>query len=433
MERQAASYRRVTPLALLILLLSVINSAPHSRVAAEPAGNSMVWPTTGRVTSLVGDPRGGRRHGGIDIAAPTGSPVYAAFGGKVISAGTLSGYGNLIRVRHAEDYVTYYAHLSSLAVDDGSRVDTGQLLGKVGCTGSCSGPHLHFEVRRDDSPIDFNGSTGGKGSSVRALAPINFRFPGLTTDVRSFVAAGSLASGYGYWLAGSDGSVYAFGKALHRGGLKNKRIEAPIAGFAALPSGRGYWLAATDGSVYAVGRARRYGSMEGTRVDRTIAGMTSSPTGRGYWLVGKDGSVFDFGNAGFFCSMSQKPRRPGIVAIAPTPSGDGYWFVNRNGALFNFGDARPYGSIAEKHLLPLVVSMVASATDEGYWLLDKSGGVFNFGDAGTFGSLERRQRKAPIVAMAPTATGRGYWLVDKVGNVFDFGDAESARTGFSRR
>jgi hypothetical protein len=86
-------------------------------------------------------------HKGIDVPAPTGTPVYAAGGGVVLKAESLEGWGKLIVLEHAEGYTTYYAHLDEFVVEAGAKVAVGQLIGKVGNTGQSTGPHLHYEVR----------------------------------------------------------------------------------------------------------------------------------------------------------------------------------------------------------------------------------------------------------------------------------------------
>jgi murein DD-endopeptidase MepM/ murein hydrolase activator NlpD len=89
-----------------------------------------------------------RFHRGIDIAAPEGTPVEAALGGKVLFSGYADGFGNTVVVEHGEGYQTRYAHLGSLEVVKGDLLETEQLLGSVGSTGRSTGPHLHFEVSR---------------------------------------------------------------------------------------------------------------------------------------------------------------------------------------------------------------------------------------------------------------------------------------------
>ncbi len=104
------------------------------------------WPVTGVVTSNFG-PRWGRQHNGIDIAANTGTPVIAVAAGTVVGAGPSGGFGNLVLVDHGGGLVSAYAHLNSINVSNGQRVSAGNSVGTVGCTGSCTGPHLHFEMR----------------------------------------------------------------------------------------------------------------------------------------------------------------------------------------------------------------------------------------------------------------------------------------------
>ncbi len=110
------------------------------------AGGTLAAPLRGAVTksSGFGD---GRHHAGIDLTAPVGTPVRAAACGVVEQAGTESGYGRIVCVRHSTTFVTCYAHLSSIARGKGSAIAQGQVIGRVGMTGRTSGPHLHFETR----------------------------------------------------------------------------------------------------------------------------------------------------------------------------------------------------------------------------------------------------------------------------------------------
>lgn len=111
------------------------------------------WPVRGRLTSFFG-PRGRRQHEGIDIAAPQGTPVRAAERGRVIYAGALGSYGNVVVLRHGDRYETVYAHHRRNRVKPRSLVERGAVIGEVGATGNATGPHLHFEIRRDDRPRD---------------------------------------------------------------------------------------------------------------------------------------------------------------------------------------------------------------------------------------------------------------------------------------
>ncbi len=112
-----------------------------------------LFPVSGRLSSRFGlriDPFNNRRtfHGGVDIAARTGTLVYASQGGQVIFSGYMGGYGNLIIVRHKYGYNTFYGHLSRRLYKKGHWVRKGQVIGKVGSTGRCTGPNLHFEIRQ---------------------------------------------------------------------------------------------------------------------------------------------------------------------------------------------------------------------------------------------------------------------------------------------
>ncbi len=107
-----------------------------------------------RVSSGFGmrtDPFTRRRtfHGGVDLAAPAGTPALASRAGRVVRAQYVRGYGNLVVIEHDLNYQTYYGHLSQIKVRVGQRVETGETVGLVGATGRATGPHLHFEVRRN--------------------------------------------------------------------------------------------------------------------------------------------------------------------------------------------------------------------------------------------------------------------------------------------
>ncbi|HHY50213.1 MAG TPA: M23 family metallopeptidase [Alphaproteobacteria bacterium] len=112
-----------------------------------------------RMSSTFGnrrDPFTGRHafHAGLDFPSPTGTTVLSAGRGKVTFVGKKPGYGNAVEITHATGLVTRYGHLSAFLVKEGQQVQTGTPIAKVGSTGRSTGPHLHFEVRRDDRPVD---------------------------------------------------------------------------------------------------------------------------------------------------------------------------------------------------------------------------------------------------------------------------------------
>jgi murein DD-endopeptidase MepM/ murein hydrolase activator NlpD len=132
---------------------AAINSAPPASSSSSPSSSGLIWPVAGAVTSPYGM-RWGSLHPGIDIGAGAGTPITAAAGGRVLVAGYSGGYGNLIVLDHGNGIATAYAHQSSLAVAAGQQVGQGQVIGYVGSTGFSTGPHLHFEVRVNGSPVD---------------------------------------------------------------------------------------------------------------------------------------------------------------------------------------------------------------------------------------------------------------------------------------
>jgi murein DD-endopeptidase MepM/ murein hydrolase activator NlpD len=134
-------------------LAATIRSAQSGSVGSGVSASGLIWPVHGPVTSGFGW-RWGRMHEGIDIAVPTGTPVAAAASGTVITAGWLGGYGNLVVIDHGNGLATAYGHNSSVTVGVGQSVAQGQVIAYSGSTGHSSGPHVHFEVRVNGSPVD---------------------------------------------------------------------------------------------------------------------------------------------------------------------------------------------------------------------------------------------------------------------------------------
>jgi murein DD-endopeptidase MepM/ murein hydrolase activator NlpD len=138
-------------------LAARIRSAQSSSVVPAPTGAAsaagFVWPVHGVLTSGFGW-RWGRMHEGVDIAVSNGTPVVAAKAGVVIVAGWMGGYGNLVVVDHGGGVATAYGHNTSVTVGVGQHVEQGQLISYSGSTGHSTGPHVHFEVRINGSPVD---------------------------------------------------------------------------------------------------------------------------------------------------------------------------------------------------------------------------------------------------------------------------------------
>ena len=136
-----------------------IQSASETPTTPLPAGpiqggsSGFIWPVNGPVVSPYG-PRWGRIHEGIDIAVPSGTPIRAVKAGNVILAAYTGGYGNYTCVDHGGGLSSCYAHQSSYAASVGDSVGQGEVIGYVGCTGSCFGDHVHFEIRINGAAVD---------------------------------------------------------------------------------------------------------------------------------------------------------------------------------------------------------------------------------------------------------------------------------------
>jgi murein DD-endopeptidase MepM/ murein hydrolase activator NlpD len=131
--------------------------AVESPVKAEATGAlpTFRWPVRGKVITAYGAKANGKANDGINVAVPEGTPVKAADDGVVAYSGNeLKGYGNLVLIRHANGYVTAYAHASELLVKRGDTIKRGQVIAKSGQSGEVQSPQLHFEIRKGSSPVD---------------------------------------------------------------------------------------------------------------------------------------------------------------------------------------------------------------------------------------------------------------------------------------
>jgi hypothetical protein len=134
-----------------------VNAANAERPA--PVSEGMAWPVAGRITSYFGyrvHPilRFTRFHSGLDFGASWGSPIVAAADGQVVGAGWAGGYGRQVRIAHGGGVMTSYSHMSQIVAYPGSFVRRGQLIGYVGSSGFSTGPHLHYEVRKDGVAVN---------------------------------------------------------------------------------------------------------------------------------------------------------------------------------------------------------------------------------------------------------------------------------------
>jgi murein DD-endopeptidase MepM/ murein hydrolase activator NlpD len=140
-------------------IAALLQAATGQSGSVVTGSGQLVWPAVGPITSPFGwriHPIFHTRefHPGIDIGAPYGATVSAADAGTVEFAGTMSGYGNVLVIDHGGGLATLYGHLSAYSVSVGQSVGRGAPIANVGCTGWCTGPHLHFEVRISGTPVD---------------------------------------------------------------------------------------------------------------------------------------------------------------------------------------------------------------------------------------------------------------------------------------
>jgi murein DD-endopeptidase MepM/ murein hydrolase activator NlpD len=119
----------------------------------KQGSGSLIWPANGSISSPFGM-RWGRLHAGVDIPLPEGTPLRAADSGTVAIAGWTGGYGNYTCIQHSGSLSTCYGHQSSIGVSVGQQVSQGQVIGHSGNTGNSTGPHVHFEVRINGTPVD---------------------------------------------------------------------------------------------------------------------------------------------------------------------------------------------------------------------------------------------------------------------------------------
>lgn len=156
---------------------------PPPPAAVQPApsagGGRFLWPLEGKVVVGYGPQPGGLHNDGINIAADRGTPVRAADDGMVAYAGNeLGGFGNLLLIKHADGWLTAYAHNEEILVKIGDTVRRGQMVARVGSSGSANAPQLHFEIRRGERPVDPMPLLDGSATVRSTVAPAGRRDPG---------------------------------------------------------------------------------------------------------------------------------------------------------------------------------------------------------------------------------------------------------------
>ncbi len=272
--------------------------------------------------------------------------------------------------------------------------------------------------------IAFAGGSSGPSSAGDRIghpARVDAALTGSAGDVSAtsthliVASAGDTATG-GYWLAASNGGIFAFG-APFEGSAGALALDRPVVGMTPTASDLGYWLVASDGGIFTYGDAAYQGSMGGQHLDQPIVGMAATPDGGGYWLVASDGGIFAFGDAAFHGSMGGQHLDQPIVGMAATPDGGGYWLVASDGGIFAFGDATFAGSMGGQHLDQPIVGMQSASG--GYRLVAADGGLFSYGTPFAGAAVGLLQRRAVSI----DSSGTGYRIVSADGSVYAFGGA----------
>jgi hypothetical protein len=213
------------------------------------------------------------------------------------------------------------------------------------------------------------------------------------------------ATTVGFWLAGANGAVKAFGQAALYGSANSLHLNAPIVGIAGTNDGLGYWLVGADGGVFAYGDAGFHGSAGSLHLNAPVVVIAGTVNSGGYWLVGADGGIFAYGNAGFHGSLGGSPLSAPVASIAGTVNSGGYWLVGTNGAVYPLGNAVTHGSPAGTHLNAPVDGVATTADGGGYSLVAKDGGLFAYGDSGFYGSGVGQFPGTTVVGIAASDQG----------------------------
>jgi hypothetical protein len=230
----------------------------------------------------------------------------------------------------------------------------------------------------------------------------------------------------GYWLATSNGAVFAAGGAPSLGGTEVPSTD-PVVGIAATSDGKGYWLVTANGTVFPFGDAKAHGTLPGLGVQVTdVVAIAPTGDGGGYWLIGRDGGEFAFGDARYHGSLpGMGVHVTNVVGMVATSNGGGYWLVGSDGGVFAFGNARYVGSLPVIGVKATDIrAMIPSPTRGGYVLVGSDGGTFVFGSGVRYyGSLPGRGiHVSDIVGLALTPDSNGYWLAGADGATYAFGD-----------
>ncbi|MCJ7754726.1 MAG: M23 family metallopeptidase [Thermoanaerobaculales bacterium] len=157
MKRQSSRARGCAFLIGAWVAASVLQGCASGRGGVESSAIPRGWPVpydVARISSVFGEHRGSSRHKGLDLTAPKGTKVRTTADGRATFAGRSGDFGRLVVVEHGDGYETRYAHLKRIEVTKGKKVKRGAVVGTVGESGNATGPHLHYEVRLQGTPVN---------------------------------------------------------------------------------------------------------------------------------------------------------------------------------------------------------------------------------------------------------------------------------------
>lgn len=251
--------------------------------------------------------------------------------------------------------------------------------------------------------------------------------------------------GNGYWLAVSDGHIYAMGNNAYYGQVLTSFTVNPVIDLESTVNGHGYYVMYEDGTIHTFGDATYYGN---AGIVNPLA-MARNHLGTGYWVVNIWGTVVAHGPVSSHgnCPTAPNPTNFWLseiaVDIAGDPVGDGYWCLTNQGHVYAFGSAtyygQPYGSTYPPTGAQIKTFRSISAHPDGggYWCIDQIGNVHAYGAARHYGQLAGQAYAAIggnlpfqnpdfpdyMCELIPTPSGNGYWLLGVSGGVYPFGDA----------
>jgi hypothetical protein len=205
----------------------------------------------------------------------------------------------------------------------------------------------------------------------------------------------------GYWMVGADGGIFAFGDAAYVGSLPARHVNVSnIVTMVGDPSTDGYYVVGSDGSVWNFDTPQ-LGDLPffGIHVNN-IVGAALTPSDKGMYLVGADGKIYVLlGDGKFQGDASNIPLNAPIVGMAVDPVTGGYWLLGKDGGVFSY-DAPFYGSTGNIRLNQPVIAMNSTGDGGGYWFTATDGGVFSYGDAQFFGSTGNIHLNQPVIGMS---------------------------------